>query len=367
MTVGKSGRTTGLTCGTVSALNVDVVVDYFTDCAETNHALSKTFTNQIVISGTSFSDAGDSGALIVDTSNAEPVGLFFAGGTDLNGVEQAVANPVGDVLAALDSQVAGPTGSTSFSFVGGPDHPVSCLNYDGSGLAAENTSASTSAFGLSAEERERAEAALLLAQPLANSGTGISRLGIGQSKDHPGDAAILLYQDSAAGSGASSLAPNAPAFINGIGTRLIASEITSAGASLPALRSGSFSAALVAKQRHSQALLKAFPELFGVGVGQSLDNPSEAAVMLFVDRNKVSNGALGSATNPLPRTLDGQRVRVVLMDRLHVTRSHGTPAHASSSCASSRRLTGVAEGWDGAFGAANRTGLVESEPTTPEE
>ena len=47
MTVAKSGRTTGLTCASISALNLDVEVDYFTDCAETKPYLTKTYTNQI--------------------------------------------------------------------------------------------------------------------------------------------------------------------------------------------------------------------------------------------------------------------------------------------------------------------------------
>jgi len=83
--VAKSGRTTGLTCASVSALDLDVKVDYFGDCAETRPYLTKTFTNQIAMSGNQFSDAGDSGALVVDSANAEPVGLFFAGGTDAAG------------------------------------------------------------------------------------------------------------------------------------------------------------------------------------------------------------------------------------------------------------------------------------------
>ena len=80
LTVAKSGRTTGLTCGGISALNLDVEVDYFKNCAETTPYLTKTYTNQIAISGNQFSDAGDSGSLVVDAGNAEPVGLFFAGG-----------------------------------------------------------------------------------------------------------------------------------------------------------------------------------------------------------------------------------------------------------------------------------------------
>ena len=46
-------------------------------------------------------------------------------------------------------------------------------------------------------------------------------------------------------------------------------------------------------------------------------------MVLFVDRKKVAG--------KLPGTVDrGQRVRVVLMDRLHVTRSHGTPVQRHS-------------------------------------
>ena len=100
-------------------------VDYYRDCAETQPYLTKTFTNQLGISGNRFSDAGDSGALVVDADNAEPVGLYFAGGTDASGVGQGMANPVGEVLSELSTQVGG----DSYTFVGGADHPVSCLSY----------------------------------------------------------------------------------------------------------------------------------------------------------------------------------------------------------------------------------------------
>ena len=66
-----------------------------------------------------------------------------------------------------------------------------------------------------------------------------------------------------------------------------------------------------------------------MGVGQSQDNPADAAVILFVDRRKIAG--------KLPTSIDGQRVRVILMDRLHVTRSHQTPAHTAGSCFSSHR------------------------------
>lgn len=60
--------------------------------------------------------------------------------------------------------------------------------------------------------------------------------------------------------------------------------------------------------------MKQNPAFFGVGVGQSLDDPREAALAIFVDRNRIP------AT--LPPTIDGIRTRYIVMDRLHVTRSY---------------------------------------------
>ena len=88
MTVAKSGRTTGLTCANISAVNLSVEVSYFKNCEETEPYLTKTYTNQIAIEGNQFSDAGDSGSLVVDSADAEPVGLFFAGGETNTGVER---------------------------------------------------------------------------------------------------------------------------------------------------------------------------------------------------------------------------------------------------------------------------------------
>ena len=194
LTVAKSGRTTGLTCASVSALDLDVNVDYYTDCAETKPYLTKTFTNQLAISGNQFSDAGDleryprdlsgdlalctqagasvvfcptvaemypsdSGSLVVDTATAEPVGLFFAGGTDASGVSQGVANPATDVLAELASQVG--SGAT-YSFVGTADHGVSCLNY------GDNTVTAAQARTLNDAEVTRSQQALAQARTLVN-------------------------------------------------------------------------------------------------------------------------------------------------------------------------------------------------------
>lgn len=320
MQVAKSGRTTGLTCASVSAINVDVVVDYFTDCAETTRAFSKTFTNQIAVAGTSFSDAGDSGALIVDTANAEPVGLFFAGGTDDHGVEHAIASPAGDVLTELDAQIPTANGSpTSYSFVGGADHPVSCVSYGGPLPAAESSAS------LSPVERARAEAAMPMAQSLLGSQNGVERVAITTSRDHPGQAAIAIYLDAPT-NGTSSFIPTE---IGGVST-VVMSNDSDAASSISKLRSASLRQALSVKQSYASTLFRLIPSLFGVGVGQSWDNPAEAALVLYVDRNKT--------TGKIPVTIERQRVRIVLMDRLHVTRSHGTPTHTTGGCYSSRHV-----------------------------
>ncbi len=312
MTVAKSGRTTGLTCSQVSALHVDVTVDYYTDCAETARSMAKTFTDQIAVAGTGFTDAGDSGSLIVDSTNAEPVALFFAGGTDSHGVEQSIATPAPDVLAALDRQVPGASGPASYTFVGGADHSVSCLRY------GDRTAAPVAAT-LTSEARQRAGASLPLAQSLAQAiivpGSGFLRAAPAAGKDHPDQAAIAFYLDPAA-----KALPSIPASLAGIPTMLIQSSRPSdTEVSAPPERS--LALALAAKQKHAASLISPGSAIFGVGVGASLDNPAEAAVVLFVDRQKPHPD--------LPTLLDGQRVKVILMDRLHVTRAHGTPADAA--------------------------------------
>jgi hypothetical protein len=63
---------------------------------------------------------------------------------------------------------------------------------------------------------------------------------------------------------------------------------------------------------------------FGVGVGQSLDSPKEAALVLYVDRKRVPA--------QLPATVGGLRTRYVLMDRMHVTRSYAAPVESKLHC-----------------------------------
>ena len=94
LTVGKSGRTTGLTMGRVTQIGVSVNVNY-------GGGRIALFRNQIAIRSVNsnpFSAGGDSGSLIWHwAAGLRPVGLLFAGGGGTT-----FANPIGSVLAALN-------------------------------------------------------------------------------------------------------------------------------------------------------------------------------------------------------------------------------------------------------------------------
>ena len=317
MTVAKSGRTTGLTCANIAALNLSVQVQYFKDCGETQPYLTKTYSNQIGIEGNNFSDAGDSGSLVVNTSNAEPVGLFFAGGTTNTGVSEGVASPVSTVLSELDTKEG-----TTYTFVGTTDHQVSCLDYGSSTVSAAQ------ARTLTGPQIQRAQTALAPARQLVNPTTGILGVATGKSSDQPGTPAILVYVSR--GSTA-----KVPATIDGLRTVVIhttanavatgsAPQTAFFGARAPALQASVLSQAVTVKQRIVGNLMKQHPAFFGVGVGQSYDDPSQAALVIYVDRNNVP------AT--LPATIGGLRTRYIIMNRLHVTRAYLSPVPTHSRC-----------------------------------
>lgn len=88
--VQKYGRTTGLTQGTVTGVNATLSVCY--DAILWICLQSATFVDQLVIEPGTFSDGGDSGAIIVSLG-LNPVGLLFAGSAT-----QTIANRVDFVL-----------------------------------------------------------------------------------------------------------------------------------------------------------------------------------------------------------------------------------------------------------------------------
>jgi hypothetical protein len=316
LSVAMSGRTTGLTCANVTAISLDVEVPYFKNCGETEPYLTKTYTNQIAVEANGFGDAGDSGSLLVDANNAEPVGLFFAGGVTNTGVSEGVANPAPAVLSALGAQEG-----TNYTFVGATDHQVSCINY------GNGTASAAQAATLTGSQAALAQQALAQARQLVNPSAGILGAAAGKSNDHTGEAAVVVYVDQ-------TMNVAVPQTISGVRTEVVptTAQAVAAGSApqypgqsgtLPALTTAVVAQAIAAKQQVAQNLMKQNSAFFGVGVGQSFDNPKEAALVVYVDRRQVP------AT--LAPTLGGLRVRYIVMERLHVTRSYRSGYIRSSS------------------------------------
>jgi hypothetical protein len=109
LSVAKSGRTTGFTTGTISSSNATVSVRYGKSCGS-GGGKAITFTNQVVVSSSTFSAGGDSGSLIMSNDNCnQPVALLFAGSNTAT-----IGNPIGQVLTRLSSSLG-----RTVSFVGG--------------------------------------------------------------------------------------------------------------------------------------------------------------------------------------------------------------------------------------------------------
>jgi hypothetical protein len=307
--VAKSGRSTGLTCSTFEAIDSDIQVQY-------THGLggatfTATYNNQDVINGGGFSAAGDSGSLIVAQSNAEPIALLYGGNST-----DTVGAPVATVLANLADNSTPPNVP---SFVGTSDHVVAgCTS---SGTDAFNATAPAqvaSAAALSAAELANAETVKNENAAQLMSDSAVLGVGVAPSLDRTDRAAIVLFVRRG-----ELLVRPIPPDVSGVPTRVIAVEtlpqsgaltqqstasfIKTAGAQAPANPSPqALAAAKKVKDEYSPLLMKQ-PGVFGVGVTSSLDNPSDAAILVFVEAGKPHN--------PIPLELDGVRVRVKSTDK----------------------------------------------------
>jgi hypothetical protein len=91
MRVAKLGRGTGYTRGTIEDMGIDAQVDF--------ESGQFTFGDQLLIKGigTSFSEGGDSGALVVSADGScQPIAMLFAGSP-----QYSLATPIDRVLQAL--------------------------------------------------------------------------------------------------------------------------------------------------------------------------------------------------------------------------------------------------------------------------
>ncbi len=88
LAVRKSGRTTGLTTGSIQIVNATVMVSY-------GDSLTARFENQILT--TAMCQGGDSGSILFTTNTPKIVGLLFGGSSFVT-----IYNPIQTVLTALN-------------------------------------------------------------------------------------------------------------------------------------------------------------------------------------------------------------------------------------------------------------------------
>lgn len=194
LAVEKSGRTTGLTRGTVQAVNVTVTVQYQRGC-NTGRKFYVTYTNQVNITPGSFSAGGDSGSLIVsDDGSPNAVALLYAGSSS-----STIGNPIQDVVNAFTA------GGHSFSFVG-----TACGSFVQSAPIAGPSLAGLDAARLVKEDHESS----LLGR------RGVLGVGVGVSESDATQAAIVIFVDQS-DPGAWQRLPSA---IDGVPVRLIPTD-----------------------------------------------------------------------------------------------------------------------------------------------
>src|SRR3972149_8043356 len=182
MAVKKSGRTTGLTTGTITAINVTADIYYSKQCGIGSQKAR--FVNQIMIGPGGFSKGGDSGSLIVenvacsDASPARPraVGLLFAGSSSVT-----IANRISYVLSAF-----------GVSIVGGGVCPTSGVIEEKnlfhrmvawlfpSASAQPGTPVHPTAVAAASQAKNRHENALLDIPGVVGAGVGLSGVAQGQ-------------------------------------------------------------------------------------------------------------------------------------------------------------------------------------------
>jgi len=194
MTLAKSGRTTGLTCGPVTSVLTDVSVQYQRGC-NSGKKFTVKYNDQVVVGSSSFSAGGDSGSLMVNAGTAQPVALLYAGSSSTT-----IGNPIQDVMSALN-----------ITFVGGANHSVSCPS-------SGTPTGGTGKRGMSARAIEHAAAVKGLHSAGLLARRGVQGVGVGASSGDPSQAAIVIYV--IAGSDHAPL----PDTIDGIPTEIVSTD-----------------------------------------------------------------------------------------------------------------------------------------------
>jgi hypothetical protein len=301
----KTGRTTGLTCGDLLSIDMDVQVDYSTSCAGPT-TFTVIFHNQLLIDGGSFSEAGDSGSLVVTSDAARPIGLLFAG----NGTS-TVANPIQDVLAALKNVTTGELPA----IVGGADHPVSCAAVAPIPRSRPKTVAAPAPtlpeFSRASAVKERIGAQLF-------QDPAVAALGIGTSGDNPSEGAILVYIHGIPKS-------PLPHHLGGVRTKIVRMD-EAAGAPRQQPTAEHLRHVRGIKEQHIAKFLGK-NGVIGVGVGRSEDAEGELSLVFYVER--------AAGVPAVDVEIEGVRTRVIEGERFR-TFGWGKAREPSSGCCGNR-------------------------------
>jgi hypothetical protein len=197
--VAKSGRTTGLSCGSVQSTNTSVKVQYQQGCNQ-GKKFTITYTNQVVVGGSGFSAGGDSGSLIVSQTGKRPTALLFAGSSSTT-----IGNPINEVLSQLTTSLG-----NAVSFVG-TSNPgnVTCPAAGGgpSGGRPSQTGLDRAAAAKEAHGQE------LMADP------AVMAVGVGSSELNPVEAVVNIYVETGRAHGP------IPAELDGVRTQIIRTDL----------------------------------------------------------------------------------------------------------------------------------------------
>lgn len=298
--VAKVGRTTGLTCASVVAINVASSVAYAQNCDGTGTTFTVNYTDLVEVSGGQFGAPGDSGSLIVTQDTAEAVALLV-GGND----QDTLGNAITDVLGFFTAN-----GGSATTIVGGATHAVIGCTLPTKPANAVQT---LSGAAVAAEALQNATSVRDAYGPELMGHPEVQAVGVGASYDNPSEAAIIFFV--ATGQSHSDL----PLQVDGIRTRIVEKDVFA----LRGLVSATESAALeqsaakpqltypvsqsevarakVVQTAHQAELLKQ-PGVQAVGISSSVDSPGEAALLIYLTRG-VEHGAI-------PPVIDSLRTRV---------------------------------------------------------
>jgi hypothetical protein len=182
VSVEKSGRTTGVTKGSVQSFNTNVLVKYTTSCGG-HKGFTISYVNQVVVVPGSFSAGGDSGSLIVTSDACHlPVALLFAGSSS-----STIGNPIGEVLSK-----AGAALGSSITFVG-----ETCRTANTAQPQVDSRGGQTPV--IAEQEIANATAAMRTRESEIMSRSGVLGIGVGASAVNSSEAVIIVYLDQTLG------------------------------------------------------------------------------------------------------------------------------------------------------------------------